>query len=85
MKTFERCDLVHEDYASDVAGLVERAKKCGMLVKDVLDIKIEGEQYTKLLFTTTRWSYIKYLCIAILKGEANIGGIPSILKLMFMR
>ena len=85
MKIFERCDLVHEDYANDVVGLVERAKKCGMLVKDVIDINIEGAQYTKLLFVTTRWSYIKYLGIAILKGETNINGIPSIVKLMFMR
>ena len=84
MKTFTRCDLVHADYKSDIPMLLERAKQCRLIVKEIVDIHIDGENYTKLLFDGTRWGYCRYLLTAILHGEAEFKAIPGLFKLMFM-
>lgn len=84
MKKYNRVDLVPEYDIVTLGELIDRAKECGLVLNDILDIIIDGTQYKELLFTGTRWSYIKYWGLAIMKGEAEFSAIPGILKLMFM-
>lgn len=85
MKTFNRVDLVpFSCSASVVEDLKVRAKKCGLTVADVQGVILDGEYYTKLFLQGTRWSYFKYWGISIVKGEAELGAIPGVIKLMFM-
>ena len=84
MKTFNRCDLIPAKDENGPIELVDRANKCGLKVMDILDVWINEEHYKELLLTGTRWSYIKYWGTALLKGEAELGAIPGVLKLMFM-
>lgn len=85
MKTFNRVDLVPISCsASVVEDLKVRANKCSLTVADVQNVVLGGKFYTELFLQGTRWGYFKYWGIALLKGEAEKGAIPGVIKLMFM-
>lgn len=85
MKTLNRCDLVPVCDANIIPRLNARAVKCGLKICDVLDVMIDGKQYKELLFSGSRWSYIKYMVVSMLKDGVEIGAIPGVIKLMLMR
>ena len=84
MKTFTKCDLVPACEVATLDELIQRAKKCRLDIKDILDVHIDETHFKEILFSGTRLGYIKYWGTDLLKGNVEFGAIPGILKLMFM-
>ena len=85
MNTVNRVDIVPGYNIVGLGEVITRAKECGMNVVDVLDIQLEGEHYKELLMTGSRWNYIKYTVRCMREEGFEIGALPGIIKLMFMR
>ena len=83
MKTLTRCDLVPVCDEHIVPELRERAVKCGLTVMSVNDKQIDGEHFKLILFSGTRWSYIKYMVTSMVKDGVELSAIPDVFKLMF--
>ena len=84
MKKYNRVDLVPAYDIVTLGMLIDRAKKCGLVVEDVLDILVDNTYYKELLYSGTRWSYMKYWATAIMNREADRDAIPGMIRLMFM-
>lgn len=85
MKTLTRCDLVPVCDEHIIPKLKARAAKCGLKVCDVLDVRIDGKHFKELLYSGSRWSYIKYMVTSMVKDGVELGAIPDVFKLMFIR
>lgn len=84
MKTINRVDFVPVRDEHIIPKLSMRANKCGLKVCDVLDVRIKDEHFKELLLRGSRWSYIKYMVVSMLKDGVELGAIPGVFKLMFM-
>ena len=85
MNTVKRVDIVPGYDIVKLGEVITRAKRCGLKVGDILDIQLEGEHYKEILLSGSRWSYIKYTATCMREEGFELGALPGIIKLMFMR
>ena len=85
MKNVLRFEIVPMDREDLMKEMVERAKKCGLVIDKINYFTMEGRACYEYIFAGTRLKFIRYWGEDILRGNVPIKKLPGMLKLMFLK